>query len=75
MAELKASQNANQKPSMAFGKTYLIKLRQHKTGPFPSLWELTLLDKFGKVEKMIADADALNYCLENLQGELENDGF
>lgn len=65
----------NQKPSAQFGKTYNFKLRQHISGNFPGLWELSLINKEGKVEKMISDADALPYCLENLQGELENDGF
>lgn len=65
----------NQKPSTQFGKTYRFKLRQHSQGNFRGLWELSLIDNLGKVEKMISDADALNYCLENLQGELEADGY
>jgi hypothetical protein len=65
----------NQKPSEQFGKTYLFKLRQHKTGNFAGLWELSRINSYGKVDKMISDADALTYCLENLQGELEDDGF
>lgn len=65
----------NQKPSSQFGPSYTFKLRQYKEGNFSGLWELTLIDRLGKVQKMISDADALTYCLENLQGELENDGF
>lgn len=65
----------NQKPSSQFGKSYTFKLRQHISGNFRGLWELSLIDKGGKVEKMISDADALNFCMENLMGELETDGF
>ncbi len=65
----------NQKPASQFGKTYRFKLRQHIQGNFKGLWELNLIDDLGKVEKVISDADALNYCLENLMGELEADGY
>lgn len=74
MPEAKAP-SINQKPSSQFGKSYTFKLRQHKEGNFRGLWELSLIDKNGKVDKMISDADALNFCLDNLMGELENDGF
>ncbi len=65
----------NQKPASGFGRTYRFKLRQHKEGNFSGLWELSLIDNLGKVEKLISDADALNFCMENLMGELENDGY
>ena len=68
-------QTTNQKPSSQFGPSYTFKLRQHKEGNFRGLWELSLIDNLGKVKKMVSDADALPYCLENLQGELESDGY
>lgn len=74
MAETEAK-TTNQKPAAQFGKTYLIKIRQHSGGNFSGLWDCALLTNLGKVEKMISEADALTYCLENLQGELESDGY
>lgn len=68
-------------PEGDFGKVYTFRLRQHRAGDFnmgkgfSGLWELCMLDEKGRVVKTIADADGLQYCLENLSGELENDGF
>jgi hypothetical protein len=62
-------------PKEEFDKTYTFRLRRHQGGSFGGLWEMVLLTPAGKVLKEITDADALPYCLENLQGELENDGF
>lgn len=68
-------------PESDFGKSYTFRLRQHISGDFnmgkgfSGLWELAMLDQKGHVVKMIADADTLQYCLENLSGEIENDGF
>ncbi len=73
--EIATNKPINQKPSSQFGTTYRFKLRQHTQGNFSGLWELALIDDLGKVKKIISDADALPYVLENLQGELENDGF
>lgn len=62
----------NQKPSSQFGATLRIKLRQHnKDAHFHGLWECTIINEQGKVEKVISDADNLTICLENIQGELE----
>lgn len=62
--------------STAFDKAYTFRLRRHATGStFPGLWEMTMLDPKGKVIKTISDADALNFCMENLMGEMENEGF
>jgi hypothetical protein len=58
-----------------FGPSFTIRLRQHKEGNFSGLWELSILNQYGLIEKMISDADALTYCLENLQGILEDEGF
>jgi len=63
------------KSQFTFGKTYTFRLRQHDQDNFAGLWELCILSPQGKVVKTISDADALPYVLENLQGELENDGF
>jgi hypothetical protein len=62
-------------PKYEFDKTYTFRLRKHKSGNFSGLWELTLLDKKGNVERLISDADALNFCMDNMMGELEGDGF
>lgn len=60
-----------------FGKEYFFSLRQHNRGPFRGLWELNVIaiPRFFKTKKVLTDADALNFCLENLQGEIEADGF
>lgn len=67
------------RPKFDFDKTYTFRVRRHTgksaDGTFGGLWELTLLDEKGNVTKTLADADALVYCLENVQGELENEGF
>lgn len=62
-----------------FGATYVFRLRKHNGGPFPNLWELSILDPKGcekaQVKKLISDADSLVYCLDNMQGQLEDDGL
>lgn len=63
------------KSTSQFGKTYTFRLRQHKEPPFRGLWELSLVNHMGRVDKMISDADALNFCIDNLMGELETDGY
>ncbi len=63
------------KVKQVYGQVYMFRLRQHKGPNFSGLWELAMLSPHGKVEKVISDADALPYCLENMQGEIENDGF
>lgn len=57
-----------------FGHTYFIRLRQH-ADHFSGLWDLEFLTPSGQVKKTISQADNLNICIENLQGEIENDGF
>lgn len=54
---------------------YTFRLRQHLDGNFRGLWELARLDEKGKVVRMISDADALTFCIENMQGVLEDDGL
>lgn len=66
---------APEKEAPTFGAAYYYRLRQHSGGPFKGLWELTRLNKMGHPIKVISDADALNFCLENLMGEMEIDGF
>lgn len=67
------------KPKIKWGQTYVFRLRRQAEGPFPNLWELSILDPKScanaPVKKLISDADALTYCLDNLQGELEADGL
>jgi len=62
-----------------FGATYVFRLRKQIEGPFINLWELSLLDSKAcdkaPVKRIISDADALTFCMENLQGELEADGL
>ncbi len=58
-----------------FDHVYNFRLRRIKGGSFHGLWELCLMDDHGDIIKTLSDADALNYCIENLQGELETDGF
>lgn len=58
-----------------YDKTYLFRLRRIKSGNFAGLWELCKMSPTGQVEQTISDADNLNFCIENMQGELENDGF
>jgi hypothetical protein len=60
-----------------FDASYTFRLRRHQGGSFSGLWELTRLRDNPKAEvvKMIEDANALNYTMENLMGELETDGF
>lgn len=63
------------KPKFTFDKSFTFRLRRHHQDNFSGLWELCIMGKNGQVIKQLADADALNYCLENLQGELEVEGF
>ena len=62
-------------PKMSKGYTF--RLRQHLTGNFHGLWELAILNANdqGSAYKIISDADALNFCMENLMGELEAEGL
>lgn len=66
-------------PKVKWGATYVFRLRRQAEGPFPNLWELSILDSKAcgnaPVKKLISDADALVYCLDNLQGELEAAGL
>ena len=66
-------------PTFNFDYEKIYRLRRHKGGSFNGLWELAEMEntrKAGfKIKKMIANADGLVYCLENIQGELEADGF
>ena len=64
-----------QKSKYLYGKGYNFRLRQHKGDNFAGLWELAMLDPKGNILKIISDADALNFCIENLMGELEADGY
>ena len=63
------------KQRFEFDKSYTFRLRRHKSGPFSGLWELTKLNKVGGIEKMMKDADALNFCMDDVMGELEEEGF
>ncbi len=67
--------NKVQKDKYTFGPTYLVRLRQHTEDNFSGLWDLDLLDKKMNVVKVISQADNLNICLENLEGDMESDGF
>lgn len=64
-----------EKPTTQFDQTYHFRLRRHKGGNFHGLWELTLLNKMGHPLKVVDDANALNFVMDNLQGEIEADGF
>lgn len=69
------AQRAAKADADKFDQTYTFRVRRHRQGSFAGLWELCLLDEVGRVKKMISDADALIFCMENLMGELEMDGF
>lgn len=71
------AQSTTVKPQSTFDKTYTFRLRRHKGGSFHGLWELAILkdDQQARIKKTISDADALNFCLDNLMGELEADGY
>lgn len=60
-----------------FGPSYTFRIRRHVGGHWggQGLWELALLNDNGAVKKLISDADGLTFCLDNLMGELESDGF
>lgn len=71
-----AIQAATLDPDSIFGRSFTFRLRQHnKKSNFPGLWELAILDGKGEVAKLISDADALNFCIDNLMGELESEGY
>lgn len=59
-----------------YGQTFIFRFRRIKQPiEFNNLWNLDCIDEAGNVVKQIADADALNFCLENLTGEFEAAGF
>lgn len=58
-----------------FSPSYTFRLRRHSQGNFSNLWELARLDQFGNVVEVIDDANALNFCIDNLVGRIENDGY
>lgn len=62
-------------PDAVFDASYIFRLRRHRGGSFNGLWELTRLNRYGEVEEIIADADALNFAVDNMIGKLEGDGF
>lgn len=68
-----------QKPKFEFGPSHTFRLRQHKGTPeFPSfngLWELAMVDKNGKLEQILEDANDLTSCLDHIQGRFEEAGF
>jgi hypothetical protein len=74
-----AGQAVAEKSTFHFGKTYVILLRQHQNDPFHNLWEAALLDPkavpLDKKIKVIDDANALNFAIENIMGEFESDGY
>lgn len=83
MAQIKNITEVLKPEQFEFNKPYIFRLRQYRKrinpkpdeADFGGLWELCILDERGKVIEMISDADALNYCIENLQGRLEDAGF
>jgi hypothetical protein len=54
---------------------FTFRLTRHKDGGFKGLWELAMLDGNGKLIEVIDDANALPYCVDNIQGVLENSGL
>lgn len=70
---------ANTAPVKEFDPEFVFRLRRHKGGNFRNLWECTMLDpktcKDAPVIKVLDDANALNYAMDNMQGEIEILGF
>lgn len=63
------------KAKYEFDQQFTFRLRRHKGGSFSGLWELSMLNKNGGVEKLLKDADALGYCIDDIQGVMEAGGF
>lgn len=76
MAQVPQHKNgSDQVQKLEYDKTFTYRLRRITGGNFSGLWELARLNRMGHVEKLLSDADALNFCMENLQGDLEEEGF
>lgn len=58
-----------------FSPAYTFRFRQWKNTQFSGLWELAALNREGKVEKIISDADSLPELLESISNIFANAGF
>lgn len=58
-----------------YSKAYIFRFRQWKNTQFSGLWELAALDRSGKVEEIVTDADSLPELLESLANIFANMGF
>lgn len=67
------------KPNDEFDPVYIFRIRRHKAGNFHNLWESEMLDpahcEAAPVDKVLDDANALNFVMDNIQGEIESKGF
>lgn len=62
-------------PKFKFDESHTYRLRRHRGDNFNGLWELSKIDEKTGKALIISDADALNFCLDNLMGDLEAGGF
>lgn len=72
--------SAERAPHPVFEPEFIFRIRRYKAGHhFHNLWEATLLDpracRDTMVIKTLDDANALNFCMDNIQGHLEAEGF
>lgn len=70
---LAASAKVMAKPEYA--RPYTFRFRQWKNTQFSGLWELAVLNREGKVEELITDADSLPELLESIANIFANKGY
>lgn len=71
-----AAVRANVKePAAEFSEPFIFRFKMFKNTGFSGLWRLEVLNKFGKVEEMICDADTLPNTLEAIGNIFVNKGY
>lgn len=58
-----------------YDKVFTFRIRKHvEDSSFRGLWDLDVINQKGQITNL-CHADALPFCIENMQGFLESEGF
>lgn len=62
-------------PEPIYSDPFIFRFQKYTNTSFAGLWRLEILNKFGKIEETITDADALPNALEAIGNIFANRGF
>ena len=62
-------------PQAEYGDPFIFRFQRYKNTSFQGLWRLEILNRHGKVEETITDADALPNILEAIGNIFANKGY